>query len=52
MGVEASEIRSLRSVAEIGGVPKSGLEAITKANFNLISDGQTTKGYRKEVQVI
>ena len=47
-----SEITSLSSVAEIGGVPESGMEAITKANFNFVSDGQTTKGYGKEVQVI
>ena len=47
-----SEIRSLRSAAEIGGIPKSGMEAIMKANFNLVSDSQTTKGYAKEVQVI
>ena len=47
-----SEIRSLRSAAEIGGIPKSGMEAIMKANFNLVSDSQTTKGYAKEVHVI
>lgn len=34
-------------MAEIGGVPKSGLEAITKANLYLISDGPNHKRLQK-----
>ena len=49
--LEASEIRSLRPVTEIGGASWGGIETITKANFDLRSS-TTTKIQRKEVKVI